>query len=171
MVLYSILNEPGMGITWAQWRPLADKLVGKIREHNPRALVIVSGVKMAYDLSGVSKDPISYKNIVYETHVYPQSVSAQAISWDTSHTGLAGKYPVIVGEWGFTQDAAPDYFAFGTADSYGVPLVQFMSSRGYSWTAWAWNPNLGQPSMLLSSKPGNYTRTEYGDFVYNAMHD
>lgn len=168
-VIYSIFSEPGQKITWKEWRPVADTLVGTIRDHNPNALILVSGVKYAYDLSGVPNDPVRYTNIVYETHIYPPSASAHGMSWDATHAGLTGKYPVFVTEWGFSPNVIKTHGMYGTDATYGAPLLQYMEAHGYSWTAWSWSPWIGQPSMISSYKSGNYTKTEYGDFVYKAM--
>lgn len=167
-VIYSIFSEPGSGITWSEWRPAAETLVDTIRKHNSKSLILVSGVSYAYDLSAVPDDPVDYPNIVYETHIYPASSSTWG-SWDKTHAGLHGKYPIFVTEWAFSPELNKSNNMYATVEDYGIPLVYYMEAHGYSWTAWSWSPWIGQPSMIDSYKPGDYSLTDYGNFVYHAI--
>jgi endoglucanase len=158
-VIYSIFDEPAY-ITWKDWRPAAEQLVDVVRSHNPRALILVSGVDWAYDLREAKQNPVQRQNVVYEAHVYPLAIGHGP--WDEYFGYLAGYYPVFVGEWGF-QPGVPGLDA--TAESFGNPLVAYMARKNISWTGWIWGPEWGAPEMLTSY----YVLTDFGQVVKEAL--
>jgi len=161
VVIYSIFDEPAY-ITWQAWRPVAQQLVGVIQSHNPRALVLVSGVSWAYDLRGVTLDPVEARNVVYETHPYPGDSTVYG-AWDTYFGYLASRYPIFAGEWGY-QPGDADRNLDATAMSYGVPLLSYMDEHNISWTAWCWSSNWA-PLMLNP----NGSPTEFGQLVISFL--
>lgn len=162
-VLHSIFNEPGY-IGWDEWRPVAEKLVDTIRSRNPRALVLVSGVAWAYDLRGAGKNPVKRENIVYEAHVYPGSTKYYG-PWEEYFGYLANDHPVFVGEWGFQPVAKPnEEHIRAAAEDYGRPLLEYLNTKGISWTAWVWSP-VWTPRLL---KNWRYEPTEFGQLVKEA---
>jgi len=160
-VIYSIWNEPAY-ITWTNWRPIAEQLVGVVRSHNPNSLILVPGVSWAYDLRGAYNDPVNRTNIVYETHVYPMFDVVKG-PWDQYFGYLATYHPVFVGEWGF-HPGDPDPELNGTVDNFGKLLVTYMARNNMSWTAFCWS-TWWLPSMLNSSSQP----TDYGQFVQNVL--
>ena len=160
-VIYSIFNEPSH-ITWKDWRPVAEQLVDVVRSHNPRALILVSGVSWANDLTGAGQDPVRRDNIVYEVHPYPGATTWYG-PWNQYFGYLADHYPVFAGEWGFQPgDTDPNLNA--TATSYGKPLLEYMAQKGMSWTGFCWSP-YWNPSMLKTG----YEPTEFGQLVKQAL--
>lgn len=157
-VIYDIFNEPSY-ITWKDWRPVAEQLVDVVRSHNPRALILVSGVLWAYDLRDIKQNPVQRQDIVYEVHVYPLAIGSGP--WDEYFGYLADYYPVFAGEWGF-QPGDPGLNA--TAESYGKPLLTYMAQKDISWTAFCWSPYWA-PVMLDS----RYVPTEFGQLVKEAL--
>ena len=158
-VIYSIFNEPAY-ITWKEWRPVAEQLVDVVRSHNPRALILVSGVYWAYDLRNIEQDPVRRQNIVYEAHVYP-SQRIWVGPWDEYFGYLADYYPVFAGEWGY-QPGDPGLNA--TAESYGKPLLTYMAQKNIAWTAFCWSPYWS--AVMLKSY---YVPTEFGQLVKDAL--
>lgn len=163
-VLYSIFNEPNH-LSWTEWRPVAEQLVDAIRSHNPRALILVSGVNVAYDLKGVANDPVQRDNIVYEVHPYPGQLKWFG-SWEDNFGYLSSRYPIFAGEWGF-EPGNPEWDGGvnGTVENYGKPLRDYLNSKGMSWTAWIWSASWG-PAML---RDWQYQPTAFGQFVKNAL--
>lgn len=157
-VIYSIFNEPAY-ITWKDWRPVAEQLVDVVRSHNPRALILVSGVDWAYDLREVEQNPVGRQNIVYEAHVYPMATGSGP--WNEYFGYLADYYPVFAGEWGF-QPGDPGLNA--TTESYGKPLLTYMAQKNISWTAFCWSA-YWTPVMLDS----RYVPTEFGQLVKETL--
>jgi len=127
-VMYGSFNEPAF-IRWRDWRPVAERLVDVIHEIDPRALVTVSGVDFASNLSGIAADPVRRPNVVYEIHPYPWVSD----DWKDVVDQLLESYPVFVGEWAF-GDEHP-----ATDSGYAQPLIDFCRDRGLGWTAWIWD--------------------------------
>jgi aryl-phospho-beta-D-glucosidase BglC (GH1 family) len=161
-VIYSIFNEPSH-ITWREWRPAAEQLVDVIRSHNPKALVLISGINWAYDLRGVERNPVMRDNVVYEVHPYVMK-SVWDGPWEQWFGFLADKYPIFAGEWGFEPGFSSDPNINATAENYGRPLLTYMASKGMSWTAWCWSAYWA-PRMLASL----YVPTDFGELVKDTL--
>ena len=156
-VFYGSFNEPAF-IPWHDWRPVAEELVDAVHEVNPDALVTVSGVNFASDLSGVIADPVERGNVVYEIHSYPW-VSER---WKTVVDELSQTHPVFVGEWGF-GDEHP-----ATAQGYAEPLLDYCKRRGLGWTAWVWDDQW-TPRMFRTRAQEDLT--EFGLIVRSALRE
>ena len=154
-VIFGSFNEPAF-ITWRDWRPVAEELVDAVHAINPDALVTVSGVNFASDLSGVIADPVERANVVYEIHPYPWVGER----WKSVIDELSQTHPVIVGEWGF-GDGHP-----ATVQGYAAPLVDYCDQRGLGWTAWVWDYQW-TPRMFQTR--GQEELTEFGLVVRDAL--
>ena len=154
-VIYGTFNEPAF-IAWQDWRPVAEELVDAVHAIDPRALVTVSGVNFASDLSGVAADPVERANVVYEIHPYPW-VSDR---WKSVVDGLLTTYPVFVGEWGFGDEHS------ATEQGYAQPIIDYCEQRGLGWTAWIWD-HQWTPRMFVSRSQTQLT--EFGLVVRNAL--
>jgi lysophospholipase L1-like esterase len=163
-VIYSVFDEPAY-ISWPEWRPLAEELVDAIRQHNPEALTLVPGTDWSYDLSGAASDPVRRTNLVYEVHPFPGKPAASACGdWDGCFGFLSRDYPVFVGGWGFEPESE-DLNLRATRYSYGMPLLNYMTRKGMSWTAWCWSPSW-TPRMLQS---WTCEPTDFGQLVKEAL--
>jgi endoglucanase len=160
-VIYSVFDEPAY-ISWAAWKPIAEQLVDVVRSHNPKALVLVSGVDWAYDLRGAADDPVR-ANVVYEAHPYPGRLVNDG-SWEEYFGLLSGSYPLFIGEWGF-QPGSTDANLDSSSTDFGDPLLKYMDQEGMSWTAWCWSPSW-IPTMLRN---WDYDATEFGELVKDAL--
>jgi len=163
-VIYSIFNEPAY-MSWGEWKPIAEQLIDVVKFHNPKALVLVSGVEWGYDLHDAGKNPIQRGNVVYEVHPYPGQ-TAQHGPWDEYFGYLSEKYPVFAGEWGFEPNSQYENLN-ATSENYGEPLMEYMKNYGMSWAAWVWSPEWGPPML----KNWNYEPTEFGQLVKNELDD
>ncbi len=161
-VIYSVFNEPSY-ISWNDWRPIAEQLIDVVRSHNPKALILVSGVQWAYDLRGVADDPVQRDNIAYEPHLYPGQLIGYG-PWDEYFGFLSEDYPLFVGEWGF-EPGSENKGLDSTSEDFGVPLLKYMDEKGACWTAWCWSPSW-MPRMLQN---WDYDITEFGQLVKNAL--
>ena len=161
-VIYSIFDEPSY-ITWRDWRPVAEQLIDVIRSHNPKALILVSGVNWAYDLRGVAEDPVQRDNIAYEPHVYPGQLIWYG-PWEEYFGFLSEDYPLFVGEWGF-ESGSENRNLNSTNEDFGLPLLKYMEEKGASWTGWCWSPSWA-PRMLEN---WDYETTEFGQLVKDAL--
>ena len=154
-VLYSVFNEPAF-VSWADWRPVAERLVDTVRGIHPEALILVSGVNFASQLEAALSDPVRREEIVYEIHPYPWVEDR----WKTVVTELSRTHPVFLGEWGFG-----DEHPASTSD-YGEALVSYCEEMGLGWTAWIWD-NDWTPRMFTSRSRSQLT--EFGSLVKEAL--
>jgi len=77
-VIYEICNEPnGKDITWKDHiKPYAEEIIPKIREHAPKALIVVGTPDWSKDLVPVGKEPLDFENVAYALHFYAGSHNA-----------------------------------------------------------------------------------------------
>jgi endoglucanase len=126
-------------VTQREWHPWASHLIHTIRSEHPSALIFVSGLDWAYDLSHFPIDGVD--NVVYSTHVYPSKKK----SWDRAFGRLARTHPVFVGECGGTENDL----------TWGEELLSYLDQRQIGWTAWSWcdQPHLIQPGSNAEPTP------------------
>jgi aryl-phospho-beta-D-glucosidase BglC (GH1 family) len=187
-VLYSIFDEPAY-ISWSDFREkVAEPLIDVIRSENADALIFVSGVNWAQDLSEVGNNPVQRNNIVYEGHIYPatpQSVTptpspTPEVDWEQYFGYLSNNYPLFIGEWGFVTSEVeagvvnppPERFQqfpflVGDKSSYGQRLVDYAASKGIHWTAWCFSPTW----MPIAIYDWNFTPTSFGKLIKDALKD
>jgi hypothetical protein len=167
-VLYDIFNEPHdpladdpadlLGIRpdgslfplghrrvhFSEWIPWARRLSAAIRAQNPNALIFISGIDWAYDLSGFLIQGL--ENVVYSTHVYP----GKKKSWNSAFGRLSRKHPVFVAELGGTENDL----------SWGRKLMDYLNQHEIGWAAWSW---CDHPRLLQSG--AGYLPTAFGQLV------
>lgn len=123
-------------------------------------IIVVGGLDWAYDLAGlVNGYAIQGKNVLYDTHVYPNKDWKPEFSWENAFLKPSRTLPVFVGEWG------------GSVSRNGEPgfvekLVQCLrSNKQLSWTAWDLHPSAG-PTLIHN---WNYEPTKTGRIVINEL--
>ena len=161
-VLYGTFNEPAY-ISWSEWRSVAERLVDVIQEVHPESIIFVPGVDWSSDLKGAITDPVRRDNIIYEVHPYP----GKGDSWKGVLDQLRKTTPVFVGEWGFEPDSNNKNLR-GTAEKYGLPLLQYARERNIGWTAWQWSIREYLELGMLESWEG-YKPTGWGLFTKEAL--
>ena len=121
----------------------------------PENLVLIGGLKYAFDLSFVSGYSVQGHNIVYVTHPYhSQYMDKEAATWYTAFGYLAAQYPVMATEFG-DQTGDTD----GCATTYYTSLLSYFNAAPTSgtqlpanpihWTGWAWYPaDCSFPSLI-----------------------
>lgn len=164
VVFYELYNEPTtfqgrLGrLSWPQLVELYDEMIGIIRAHDPSSIVLVAGRDWAYELGDVLAEPIAAPNVAYVSHPYPQKRSRPwEPKWDEDWGQVAERYPVFVTEFGFAPGG--DVPTNGTRD-YGRAIVDYMASKGLSWTAWCFDPDWA-PTLI---RDWDFTPTEEGAF-------
>jgi len=158
-VLFEVFNEP-QGISANRWRENASQLVQTVRAQGAPQPVIVGGVDYARSLAWVIDTPISGENIVYAAHIYP---THPVDMWPIYFGMVAEKYPVLITEWGFMDENPSNEQPYlnGSAESFGIPLMDFLDERGIGWVA-CWYDDGWQPPMWAD---GNESLTRFGQFV------
>ena len=139
-VLFELYNEPH-DVSWAVWRDgglTADgydavgmqQLYDAVRDTGAHNLVLIGGLRWAYDLSGVPRHRIDGYNIVYVSHPY-DFPDKQPTAWPNDWGFLAETDPVMVTEFGSFGDCDP---------AYSNALLDYADEIDASWVAWAWYP-------------------------------
>jgi hypothetical protein len=160
-LLWEIFNEPhGNGVSWTAWVPMAQQLIDTIRSKNPVSKVIVAATVNWDQQADVKTLKINREKIIYSWHPYSGIYgSDNATTWESRFGFImtSGVAPVMNTEWGGGNNA-----------SYGTPLIQYMKSKGMSWTGWCYSSDWG-PAMLSSVIPE--VRNASGNLMYQACHD
>jgi hypothetical protein len=140
----------------------------------PHTLILVGAPNYDEILSPVVGNPILDDNIVYVSHIYPPQWLGKYYgnSYYLNHIKTcAAVYPVIMTEWGFTED--PNYGTYfnGTISNYGAPLKAFLEHYGIGNTAWCasnsvWGSPMFWPDWTLRCGEG-----EMGCFVKDWLYE
>jgi endoglucanase len=149
-VLYDIFSEPH-DVTMTEWGPWAIQLTNAVRNQAPDALIFVSGIDWAYDLSGFPIEGL--ENLVYSTHIYKN----KGDNWDKAFGDLSETHPVFAGEWG-CMDA--------TELDWGQQLLAYLNGRQIGWAAWSWSDI---PHIIDPPAAPPYNPTPYGQLVGDAL--
>jgi aryl-phospho-beta-D-glucosidase BglC (GH1 family) len=173
VAFYEIFNEPTdsrghLGnMTWHQWKISAEEIIALIRSYNPKTIILVGGIKWAYDLGAVKDDPIKFENIAYVTHPYPKTSKQPWEShWESDFGYLTEKYPIIATEMGFASECDKSANATIIGDEvYGRHIVDYFDKKRISWLVWVFDPNWG-PKMFLD---WNYTPSPQGEFFKQVL--
>lgn len=147
-VLYDIHNEAhDIGLT--EWKARAIEIIDAIQTIHPQALILVSGLNWAADLSQWSTDLIDRPNIVYTIHLYPSS--SQKGNWGQRFGNYANQIPIFCGELGGeAQDLV-----------WGKELITYLNQKNIGWCAWSWTdwPKLTESDLRTPTAFGAMIRT------------
>lgn len=166
-VQYELYNEP-RDIPWEVWQNGGDsgdgfqvvgmqELYDTVRATGADNLVIIGGLRWAYDLSGVPAHRIQGYNIVYASHVYDYGDKQPSV-WDQDWGFLTATDPVIVTEFGSSANCS---------GSWNQQVIDYAAARGVSWTGWAWFPGGCQFPALIDNWAG--TPSAAGQVVKAAL--
>jgi len=168
VVFLELFNEPTNAsgrlgnVSWEEWRKINEDLVKLIRSYNNQSIPLIAGFDWAYDLTPVREDPINAEGIGYSVHPYPHKrTPPYDPKWDEDFGFVAGKYPLVATELGFTL---PDW---KSNLEYGKDVIEYFNRNHISWIWWILDP-LWQPAMLQSWK--EFRLNNSGKFVEEAAH-
>lgn len=164
VVLYELFNEPTddhgrLGrLTWAEWKPILEEIIGVVRANDPSSVVVVAGLDWAYELREVMTSPVDAQAVAYASHPYPQKrPEPWEAQWEADWGHVAVKYPVFVTEFGYARDGSVPFV--GT-EHYGREIVAYMAKRHISWAAWCFDPQWA-PTLI---RDWQFAPTEEGAF-------
>ncbi len=138
---------PSGNVGMKEWQPWARQLINAIRFVNNDALIFVSGVDWAFDLSGF---PLRDEaRVVYSTHVYRDKGNYRDARFGSlASDGVA----VFAGEWGGGDEET----------SWGEGLADYFDEIGIGWTAWSWKD---QPFLVQPPPAPPYPPTSFGTLI------
>ncbi len=168
-------NEPHGAATWGDgnaatdWRLAAERAGNAVLAANPNWLIFVEGIENYHNdyswwggnLEGAKQYPVRLSlpdHLVYSAHDYGPGVSWQQwfqapnfpqnmpAMWDKHWAYLQsdGQAPVLMGEFGGRSVGGDQEGKWQRA------LVDFLKSRGISYTYWSWNPDSGDTGGILN---------------------
>ncbi|MET0284644.1 MAG: glycoside hydrolase family 5 protein [Polyangiales bacterium] len=161
-----LFNEP-YGLTWGDWKALAEEGGERVLRANPHLLLFVEGVGSegysgdavfwGENLTEAKNQPprLPASRLVYSPHVYGPSVFAQPYFSEAGYPGnmpaiwtrhwghlFEGEAPVILGEFGGKYVDADKVWQDA--------LVKYLNERGANgFFYWCLNPNSGDTAGLL----------------------
>jgi endoglucanase len=163
-VLFELYNEPhdvpvnvwlGGGPACGFQVAGMQQLYGAVRATGAENLVLIGGLKYAFDLSFVSGYAVQGHNIVYVTHPYhSQYMDKEAAAWYGAFGYLAAQVPVMATEFGDqtgnTDGCATSYYTSLLAYFNGTPTSGAqLPANPIHWTGWAWYPaDCSFPSLI-----------------------
>jgi aryl-phospho-beta-D-glucosidase BglC (GH1 family) len=187
-VWFGLLNEPH-NVSWDVWlhggkavdvrskppkkpkfepfkTPGIQKLYDTVRRAGAKDnIIVIGGLKYAYDLSAVIKDhAVDGYNIVYDTHVYDFKHD-----WDKHFGKPSESIPVLVGEFGPEVPKREEICKNeknGTQEEYVHKLIQYMNERELSWTAWCFHAGMKRNLII---KGTDYKPSWYGEIVLKEL--
>jgi endoglucanase len=178
-VIYEICNEPNSDAAWEEdVRPYAEEVIVKIREHNPKALVIVGTPDWSKDLRSVARNPLEFENVAYALHFY--AGSHNKLLRDEIDAFREKGLAVFVSECGAT-DATGDGKLYDEA--FGR-WKEYLDANKISWVYWSLSNKKEASAMLvpefepeqLLAKPEGEEQPHLADYlsdsgkiIYNAL--
>ena len=167
------LEEPWGKEEWLRWKALNEQMIDIVYAMDKSVIPLVAGFNWAYDLSFVMEAPIGRKGIAYASHPYPQKAKPEVPSTENFHHlweevwGHVGKtYPMILTEMGWVQpDGYGAHVPVKNDGSYGPQILEYMETRGLSWTAWVFDPRWS-PTMINN---WDFEPSEQGVFWRKSM--
>jgi hypothetical protein len=190
-VLYDPYNEPTVGISnpsdadFATWHdggmitetdlntgavigtyhsPGMQGLIDTIRGTGANNIVVPEGLDFGSDLTGVLtghalSDPAG--KLMYQSHLYYDKLANPAIL--NSVLTVGQQYPIYIGEWG---DGGVIGQPSADAMATNQNMITFLEAHPYSWTAWAFTPDLDQSGFNLITDWNTAAPTsDYGVYV------
>lgn len=161
-VIFEIFANP-LGPKWDEWKKVAEELVKIIRKFS-KNIISVSGTDFMRDLSGVLKNPLKEKNIIYSVAIYPNyEVDKKVVA------EVKKKYPVNVVECGFTEKTHDKVFE-GSEKDYAIPLNKFLKENKIGFMAWVYHPfGLTSKASVLINSWNPKDLSAWGRFVKEKM--
>mgnify|MGYP001815996992 FL=1 len=174
IAVYELFNEPTtQGETlgrrdWNEWKEFNEYLIDMIYARDKNVIPLVAGFNWAYDLRPVRDNPVDREGVAYASHPYPQKVKPDVPSkenffaaWEADWGFVADTHPMILTEIGWVREGGYGaHIPVINDGSYGPMIVEYMQSKGISWTAWVfdtqWSPRLIEDWEFTPSKQGEF---------------
>jgi endoglucanase len=153
-VIYEICNEPN-GTDWHNSiRPYAEEIIGIIRSHTAKALILVGTNTWSQDVDQVVNDRLEDRNVMYVMHFYAgtHKDALRAKLQNALDQGL----PVFISEFGICDASGSGELDYESADRW-MELI-----RSYHLGYIIWNlSNKAEASALIESGCGDLSGWTY----------
>ena len=153
-ILYEIFNEPAEpkarnAENWAKWRDVMQEWVDQIRKDAPDTVLLIGSPHWSQMPGFAIDNPVKGDNLIYTLHLYPLWNHKE---WDNLLGDPSKKLPILISEWGWSNDPETWYGIKGSQESFGDPLKNYLKDKPtVGWTAWSYDPLCG-PAMLGEAK-------------------
>ena len=154
-VIYEPFNESNVQDSWATYKPTMQAWVNLIRGYAPKNLIFAGSPSWDQTMGAAATNPLTGGNIVYVVHMYYHHWTT---SWNKSQVEACAKVnPVVMTEWGYSNDSGETETDPDISVTYGKPMLQWLEALGGSWTAWcasnSWLPKMFTDSWTLRVGP------------------
>lgn len=163
-ILYEICNEP-INTKWYDGSgndlySYANKVIPKIRQNDPDAIVIVGTNTWSQDVDEVSKKPLSYSDVVYTIHFY--SATHTQYLRDKVQKAINAGTPIFCSEFGVCSADGNGSYNLDEANKW----MQLFDKNNISYVCWHLS-NKGEKSAYLKtsvrSTTGGWTNSDLTD--------
>jgi aryl-phospho-beta-D-glucosidase BglC (GH1 family) len=152
------------GSLWPKLEPFMDRLIEAIRAEGAENVVLLTGPRWAYDLTGLGGALSGRRNVALHWHVYGGHSGNRIVEMLQMLDNADHQRPVIVSEWGWERETNGHYQA--TEEEFGAPFSDLiLEARGLHWLAWCWHPTWS-PRLIESDWR---TPTEYGRAIQRRL--
>ncbi len=158
VVGFDLRNELRGGVTWGgaketDWRGAALRAGEAVLKIDPSKLIVVEGINYASDLSGVSKNPISFSipnRVVYSIHDYswfhPQFQDYEEMKKDFDYLwgflledGKPWASPVWIGEFGICSNDPSCVEDSSAGGFWFLNFIRYLKENDVDWAYWPLN--------------------------------
>jgi endoglucanase len=154
-VIYEPFNESSVQDSWATYKPTMQAWVNLIRGYAPKNLIFAGSPSWDQSMGDAATNPLTGGNIVYVVHMYYHHWTT---SWNKAQVEACAKVnPVVMTEWGYSNDSGETETDPDISATYGKPMLQWLEGLGGSWTAWcasnSWLPKMFSDNWALRVGP------------------
>jgi endoglucanase len=154
-VIYEPFNESSVQDSWATYKPTMQAWVNLIRGYAPKNLIFAGSPTWDQSMGDAATNPLTGGNIVYVVHMYYHHWTS---SWNKDQVEACAKVnPVVMTEWGYSNDSGESETDSDISATYGKPMLQWLEGLGGSWTAWcasnSWLPKMFSDNWTLRVGP------------------
>ncbi len=168
-ILYEICNEPNGGTSWSgNIKPYANKIIPKIRQSSPDAVILVGSPTWSQDVDVAAADPLSFDNIMYSLHFYAGTHKENLRN--KADTALEKGLALFATEWGTTDASGNGAVDKTSSDEW----LAYLEKNQISWCNWSLCNKSESSALLLPSASKDGTMpdsflSESGKYVKEKM--
>lgn len=158
-VLYEICNEPNSGTDWSTIHRYADIVIPAIRQHAPRAVILVGTPDWCQDIEAPLADPIECGNLMYTLHFYADTHRENIRS--KAKRALAAGLPVFVSEFNITDAYGSGPINYEEAERW----LELINDYGLSAVCWSLSASMQSSSIIKNGckKHSGWTKEDLSD--------